>query len=174
MMPSVKLVVVGDSNVGKTTLMHRYCSGTFNPNAYLTTYVPYMNLALDGKQVHLDLWWTDESDEYDRLRPISNPHLLLPDLRLQFRSYRHQLDIRAASPLPGRAGGGGGDQGRPEAGPGHRGRGRGEGRGQLPGVLLAHRTGGDRGVLNCELHCHWLAGLINSRGIVCCHAWFEL
>ena len=136
MMPSVKLVVVGDSNVGKTTLMHRYCSGTFNPNAYLTTYVPYMNLALDGKQVHLDLWWTDESDEYDRLRPISNPHLLLPDLRLQFRSYRHQLDIRAASPLPGRAGGGGGDQGRPEAGPGHRGRGRGEGRGQLPGVLL--------------------------------------
>ena len=73
MMPSVKLVVVGDSNVGKTTLMHRYCSGTFNPNAYPTTYVPYMNLTLDGKQVHLGLWWTDGSYEYDRLRPISYP-----------------------------------------------------------------------------------------------------
>ena len=56
------------------------------------------------------------------------------------------MDTRAAPPLSGRAGGGGGDQGRPEAGPGHRGRGRGEGRGQLPGVLLAHRTGGDGGV----------------------------
>ena len=32
-----------------------------------------MNLALDGKQVHLGPWWTDGSDEYDRLRPLSYP-----------------------------------------------------------------------------------------------------
>ena len=110
-----------------------------------------MNLALDGKQVHLGLWWTDGSDEYDRLS-LFHIHKLMfsssasPWSATPVLAYRHQVDTRAAPPLPGRAGGGGGDQGRPEAGPGHRGRGRGEGRGQLPGVLLAHRTGGDGGV----------------------------
>jgi len=70
----MKLVVVGDGAVGKTSLLISYATDKF-PEDYVPTvfenYTAQMNH--NGQQILLHLWDTAGQEEYDRLRPLSYP-----------------------------------------------------------------------------------------------------
>jgi len=70
----LKLVVVGDGAVGKTSLLYVYNNGKF-PEDYVPTV--FENASKDatykGKPVTLRLFDTAGQEEYDRLRPLSYP-----------------------------------------------------------------------------------------------------
>ncbi|KAJ3081092.1 hypothetical protein HK102_002588 [Quaeritorhiza haematococci] len=70
----LKLVVVGDLNVGKTCLLSVFAEGVF-----LSEYVPTIfenrvtDLEVDGVQIELALWDTAGSEHFDRIRTLSYP-----------------------------------------------------------------------------------------------------
>jgi small GTP-binding protein len=70
----MKLVVVGDGAVGKTSLLIVYATGKF-PSQYLPTvfenYTAQMQRGDDSILLHL--WDTAGQEDYDRLRPLSYP-----------------------------------------------------------------------------------------------------
>ena len=74
-MQNIKLVVVGDSTVGKTCLLIAYEIGTY-PGEYIPSQLDNetVNIMVDGKPISLALWDTP-GEEYgcDRLRPLSYP-----------------------------------------------------------------------------------------------------
>ncbi|EFA75153.1 hypothetical protein PPL_11227 [Heterostelium album PN500] len=70
----IKLVIVGDSAVGKTCLFTVYAHNRF-PNDYIPTvfesFVATCNVG--GRAYNIGLWDTAAQEEYDRLRPLSYP-----------------------------------------------------------------------------------------------------
>lgn len=71
---AVKLVVVGDGAVGKTTLLMRYREDKFPKNYVPTVFENYyVNQEYKGIKVNLGLWDTAGQEEYDRLRALSYP-----------------------------------------------------------------------------------------------------
>jgi len=70
----VKLVVVGDGAVGKTSLLLRYATGNF-PTDYLpTVFENYTaKMSRENEVILLHLWDTAGQEDYDRLRPLSYP-----------------------------------------------------------------------------------------------------
>ena len=71
-MEKIKLVVVGNGNVGKSCLIRTFCENTFPrywPMCIMENYSK--DVMVDGKQYHIDLWDTAGIDDYDRLRPLS-------------------------------------------------------------------------------------------------------
>ena len=71
-MQTIKLVIVGDGGVGKTSLLATYASGNFPTG---TTYIPssYDRVMVNGGRTQLLLWDTAGQDDYDRLRPLVYP-----------------------------------------------------------------------------------------------------
>nr|XP_057943292.1 rho-related GTP-binding protein RhoH [Doryrhamphus excisus] len=69
---SVKCVLVGDSAVGKTSLLVRFASGTF-PDAYRPTVFDNtgVEVYLDDVVIHLGLWDTAGHDNFRQIRPRS-------------------------------------------------------------------------------------------------------
>ncbi|KAH8814689.1 P-loop containing nucleoside triphosphate hydrolase protein [Flagelloscypha sp. PMI_526] len=69
----MKLVVIGDGAVGKTSLLNRYCRGTFPyypPLTIVDTFSKNFHIPEIGN-VHLALFDTCGAEDYDRLRPLS-------------------------------------------------------------------------------------------------------
>ncbi len=66
-MPEYKVIVVGDSAVGKTAIIHQYINGTFSRTHTMTTGVknqPKVVELPNKKQIQLDIWDTAGQDEY--------------------------------------------------------------------------------------------------------------
>ena len=86
---AIKIVVVGEHGVGKTSLLTRFCSGQWSEDYMPSMFdPPSLRRDVDGKPVMLSLWDTAGETDYDRLRPLSYPQadvvlVCLPTARMQ-------------------------------------------------------------------------------------------
>ncbi|XP_032385517.1 ras-related protein Rab-33B isoform X1 [Etheostoma spectabile] len=64
--PIFKIIVIGDSNVGKTCLTYRFCGGTFlkNPEATIGVDFRERTLELDGETIKLQIWDTAGQERF--------------------------------------------------------------------------------------------------------------
>ncbi|CAL8290199.1 unnamed protein product [Lota lota] len=71
---SCKIVVVGDSQCGKTALLHVFAKDCF-PDIYVpTVFENYTaSFEIDAQRIELSLWDTSGSPYYDNVRPLSYP-----------------------------------------------------------------------------------------------------
>ena len=70
----INCVVVGDSAVGKTSLLERYTKDTFGPNFFPACYDNYTsNVIIDGISVNHRTSDICGQDDYDQLRPLAYP-----------------------------------------------------------------------------------------------------
>ena len=69
--PGCKVVLLGDSGVGKTCIISRYISGTFDENSATTNGASYcsknVNYTKLGKNLLLDIWDTAGQEKYKAL-----------------------------------------------------------------------------------------------------------
>ena len=69
--PNCKVVLLGDSGVGKTCIISRYISGNFDPNSASTNGASYAskNVTFEnsGKSLMLDIWDTAGQEKYKAL-----------------------------------------------------------------------------------------------------------
>uniref|UniRef100_A0A1A7YBG1 RAB33B, member RAS oncogene family n=1 Tax=Iconisemion striatum TaxID=60296 RepID=A0A1A7YBG1_9TELE len=61
-----KIIVIGDSNVGKTCLTHRFCGGTFlnNPEATIGVDFRERTVWLDGERIKMQIWDTAGQERF--------------------------------------------------------------------------------------------------------------
>jgi len=72
LMKSIKLVVVGDSRVGKTCQVLHYITSHFPQEYVPTAFDKYnININIDGKTCGLEIFDNSGSDDYSRVRPLS-------------------------------------------------------------------------------------------------------
>jgi len=62
----IKLLLIGDSSVGKSSLMLRYTDDTFSPNMITTIGIDFKirSVELDGKRIKLQIWDTAGQEQY--------------------------------------------------------------------------------------------------------------
>ena len=74
-MSHIKLVIVGDGDVGKTTLLMRKCRGVFTEDYTPTVFDTFaQTISQDGIEYALTYHDTAGQENYDRIRPLSYPN----------------------------------------------------------------------------------------------------
>ena len=71
---NIKCNVVGDSSVGKTSLLQKYISGKFHANVAPICDGNGTKIMFKNNYYHLGLFDNVGNKEYDRLRPFSYPN----------------------------------------------------------------------------------------------------
>lgn len=68
--PVLKVVIVGDANVGKTSLLRRYCEGKFESSRVATIGVDFQTKVVDlpDGQVKLSIWDMAGQDHFSVIR----------------------------------------------------------------------------------------------------------
>ncbi len=63
---SAKIIIVGDSGVGKTAMLCRFCRNEFKPSLTSTVGVDFRNknIEVDGKNLKLQLWDTAGQERF--------------------------------------------------------------------------------------------------------------
>ena len=66
---SVQLLIIGDSSVGKTSILTRYSNGTFKEDYIATVGLDYYskNEVLNNKTIHIKIWDTAGQERYKAL-----------------------------------------------------------------------------------------------------------
>lgn len=72
MPPSYKVVLLGDSSVGKTSLVHRFISDSFDPHLVNTIGAAFISKdhTSNDKSVRLEIWDTAGQERYKSLTPM--------------------------------------------------------------------------------------------------------
>ena len=72
MASEIKVIVIGDTNVGKTCLLVTYTTNCF-PDTYVPTVFDNYSapISVNGKTIQMNLWDTSGSDDHDEMRPLS-------------------------------------------------------------------------------------------------------
>lgn len=72
MAPSYKIVLLGDSSVGKTSLVHRFISDAFDAHLANTIGAAFISKehSSNGKTVKLEIWDTAGQERYKSLTPM--------------------------------------------------------------------------------------------------------
>ncbi len=70
-LPVLKVLIVGDGNVGKTSLVRRYCTGMFTASRVTTIGVDFQTqvVALPQGEVKLSIWDLAGQDRFQVMRP---------------------------------------------------------------------------------------------------------
>eukprot|EP00794_Sanderia_malayensis_P012825 gene12825-14141_t len=82
----LKIVLLGEGCVGKTSLVLRYCQDKFNDKHLQTLQASFLNrkLNIDGKRINLAIWDTAGQERFHALGPIyyrdSNGAILVYDI----------------------------------------------------------------------------------------------
>jgi len=69
---TLKLVMIGDITVGKSSLAQRFVNDTFQPNKESTMRIAFMNkiIKIEGQEVEIRIWDTAGQEKYKSLVPI--------------------------------------------------------------------------------------------------------
>ena len=69
------MLIVGNGAVGKSSMIQRYCRGSFTKTYKKTIGVDFLEkqLRVHGEDVRLMLWDTAGQEEFDKLRPLAYP-----------------------------------------------------------------------------------------------------
>ncbi len=87
--PLLKVVIAGDGNVGKTSLVRRYCEGKFETSRVMTIGVDFQTklVTLPEKTVKLSIWDMAGQERFSAVRPGfyrgSRVSALIYDLTIQ-------------------------------------------------------------------------------------------
>lgn len=67
-----KVVLLGDSSVGKTSLVHRFTSGLFNPHSANTIGAAFISIdhTFNDRTVKFEIWDTAGQERYKSLTPM--------------------------------------------------------------------------------------------------------
>mmetsp|Transcript_7434 Transcript_7434/g.10062 ORF Transcript_7434/g.10062 Transcript_7434/m.10062 type:complete len:210 (+) Transcript_7434:105-734(+) len=72
LLPTFKVVLLGEGRVGKTSLVVRYVQNSFNETQPATIQASFLNkrITVDGKTINLAIWDTAGQERFDALGPI--------------------------------------------------------------------------------------------------------
>eukprot|EP01102_Stenamoeba_stenopodia_P022446 TRINITY_DN934_c0_g1_i2.p1 TRINITY_DN934_c0_g1~~TRINITY_DN934_c0_g1_i2.p1 ORF type:complete len:107 (-),score=22.82 TRINITY_DN934_c0_g1_i2:68-388(-) len=69
---ALKLIIVGDAAIGKTSLLMSYCQNSFPQNVPTVFETFTSNVMFEGKTpINLAMYDTAGQEDYDRVRPLS-------------------------------------------------------------------------------------------------------
>jgi Ras-related protein Rab-8A len=62
----IKVLIIGDSGVGKTNVLLRFCENTFNPSHLATIGIDFKikTMEIDGKKIRMQIWDTAGQERF--------------------------------------------------------------------------------------------------------------